>query len=77
MNIYRWYTEALCVSGVTCAETKELATKQVNDYLVEVFPWDADELYDNGYIDLELQVWPIEEDDIYCKQYPMTIATSY
>ena len=77
MNVYRWYTEALHISGVTCARTMEIAKEQAEDYLREVFPWDADELYDRGYINLELQVWPITEDDDYCSKHPLTIATQY
>ena len=77
MNIYVWYTGALEVSGITCAETKELAAKKAEDYLSEVFPWDADELYDRGYKDLELSIWPIEEDEVYVSKYPTTIAMNY
>lgn len=77
MNVYRWYTEALHISGVTCARTTEIAKEQAEDYLREVFPWNADELYDRGYIDLELQVWPITEDNDYCSKHPMTVATNY
>ncbi len=77
MNIYVWYTEALCISGITCAETKELAAKQAEDYLSEMFPWDEDELSNRGYTNLELCVWPIEEDETYRNKYPTTIAMNY
>ena len=77
MNIYRWYSEALHIGGITCARTIESATKQAEGYLKDVFPWDAEELYEKGYEDIALDVWPITDDDDYCTKHPMTIVTSY
>ena len=77
MNVYRWYTEALGMGGITCAQTKEVAAQQAEDYLRDIFPWDNEELYYRGYEDIELQVWPITEDSDYDTKHPMTVATHY
>ena len=77
MNVYRWFTEALHIGGVTCAKTIEIAKKQAEDYLKDVFPWDNERLHDFGYEDLELQVWPITEDVDYSNKHPLTVATHY
>ncbi len=77
MNIYRWYSHALCIGGITYAKYAETAREQALDYLQDLFPWDEEELHDKGYDDIELQVWPITEDCDYDKKHPMTVATHY
>ena len=77
MNVYRWYSEALHIGGITCAKTKEIATRQAEDYLKDIFPWDNEELRSRGYENVELQVWPITEDCDYDTRHPMTVATHY
>lgn len=77
MNIYRWYSNALHIGGITCAKSTHIAAEQALGYLKDVFPWDAEELYDKGYTHIELQVWPITEDCDYDTKHPMTVATHY
>ena len=77
MNIYKWYTEALNIGGITCANCEEVAINQAMDYIRDVFPWNDERLRDQGYNNIELQVWPITEDCDYDKKHPMTVATSY
>lgn len=77
MNVYRWYSKALSIGGITCAKYTETAREQAFGYLKDVFPWDAEDLRDRGYEDVELLVWPITEDCDYDTKHPMTVATSY
>lgn len=77
MNIYRWYSEALHIGGVTGAKSLEIAREQALGYLEDIFPWDAKEIRDKGYENIELKVWPITEDCDYDTKHPMTVATSY
>ena len=77
MNVYRWYSEALHIGGITCAKHVDIAREQVFGYLKDVFPWDAEDLRDRGYEDVELLVWPITEDCDYDTKHPMTVATNY
>ena len=77
MNVYRWYTEALCVSGTTCARNIDIAKDQILGYLKKVFPWKDEDLHKKGYEDIELQIWSIEEDEAYSSNHPLTIATNY
>jgi hypothetical protein len=77
MNVYRWYSEALHIGGITCAKYADIAKEQALDYLKDMFPWDDEELHEKGYEDIELQVWPITEDCDYDTKHPMTVATHY
>ena len=77
MNVYKWYSDALCIGGITCARGIETAKEQAFDYLKNVFPWDEDKLRDKGYNDIKLDVWPITEDDDYDTKHPLTVATHY
>ena len=77
MNIYRWYSDALCIGGITCAKNTDIAKEQALGYLKDKFPWDDEELHDKGYEDIALDVWPMVEDDDYDAKHPMTVATSY
>ena len=77
MNVYRWYSEALCIGGITCANCTNVAKEQALCYLKDAFPWDNEELKEKGYDDIELLVWPITEDCDYDAKHPMTVATSY
>ena len=77
MNVYRWYSYALCIGGITCAKHTEIAIDQAFGYLKDKFCWDEEELHNNGYEDIALRVWPITEDFDYSKDHPMTVATHY
>ena len=77
MNVYRWYSEALHIGGITCAKYTKTAREQVIGYLKDKFPWDEEWLRDMGYEDIALDVWPITDDDDYDTKHPMTIATHY
>ena len=78
MKLYRWYSEAICMGGVTAAPneaTKEDATAEVENYIVNTF--DDMKFAPQNIEDLKIVVWPIEEDDDYNEWYPLTIATHY
>ena len=77
MNVYRWYSHALCIGGITCAKHIDTAKEQALSYLKDVFPWNDEEIHNKGYKDIKLQVWPITEDCDYDTKHPMTVATSY
>ena len=74
MKIYRWYSEALNMSGVTVANhnaTTEDIVAEVECYIDNTF--DAA----NKCEDLLTSVWPIKEDDDYNELCETTIAVSY
>ena len=77
MNVYRWYSEALHIGGITCAKHTDIAREQALGYLKDKFPWSEVDLRDGGYEDIALDVWPITEDCDYDTKHPMTVATSY
>ena len=77
MNIYRWYSEALHIGGITYAKHADIAREQAFGYLKDIFPWDDEEIRDKGYEDIKLLVWSITEDCDYDTKHPMTVATSY
>lgn len=77
MNVYRWYTDVLCIGGITCARNIEDATAQAFDYLKHKFPWNEESIRELGYEDICLDVWPITDDDDYDTKHPMTVATHY
>ncbi len=78
MKIYRWYAEAINMSGITAAPdgaTKEDMKAEIDNYIVNTF---NDMKFAPQYIDdLLISVWPIEEDDDFNDWYPTTIATGY
>ena len=78
MKIYRWYAEAISMSGVTVAPdgaTKEDMKSEIDNYIINTF---NDMKFAPQFIeDLQISVWPIEEDDDYNDWYPTTIATNY
>lgn len=74
MKIYRWYSEALNMSGITAANdgtTKEDLMPEIECYIDNTF----DEA--NSIADLMVSVWPIEEDEDFYNVCPTTIAISY
>lgn len=77
MNIYRWYSDALCIGGITCARHIADAEKQAFDYLKHKFPWNEESIMERGYEDIRLDVWSITDDDDYDTEHPLTVATSY
>ena len=78
MKIYRWYAEAIGMSGITVAPndaTKEDMKAEIDNYIINTF---NDMKFAPQFIeDLQISVWPIEEDDDFNDWYPTTIATSY
>lgn len=78
MKIYRWYAEAIGMSGITAAPdgaTQEDMKSEIDNYIVNTF---NDMKFAPQYIDdLQISVWPIEEDDDFNEWYPTTIATNY
>lgn len=78
MKIYRWYAEAINMSGITAAPdgaTQEDMKAEIDNYIVNTF---NDMKFAPQYIDdLKISVWPIEEDDDFNDWYPTTIAISY
>ena len=78
MKIYRWYAEAINMSGITATPdgaTKEDMKAEIDNYIVNTF---NDMKFAPQFIeDLQISVWPIEEDDDYNDWYPTTIATNY
>jgi hypothetical protein len=77
MNVYRWYSEALNIGGITCANHVDIAREQAFNYLKDKFPWDKEALLARGYSDIALIIWPITDDDDYDTKHPLTVATHY
>lgn len=78
MKIYRWYSEALNMSGITAAPhnaEKEDVIAEVEAYIDNTF--DDTKLAPQFVDDLLISVWPIEEDDDFNDICPTTIAVSY
>lgn len=78
MKIYRWYSEALGMSGVTAAcdsATKEDVVAEVEAYIDNTF--DDTKMAPQFVDDLMISVWPIEDDDDYNEICPTTLAISY
>ena len=78
MKIYRWYAEAIGMSGVTVAPndaTKEDMKAEIDNYIINTF---NDMKFAPQFIeDLQISVWHIEEDDDFNDWYPTTLAISY
>lgn len=77
MNVYKWYSDALHVGGITCAKYADVAKEQAFGYLKNKFPWREEWLHERGYEDIALDVWPITDDDDYDTKHPLTVATHY
>ena len=78
MKIYRWYSEALNMSGITVANdgvAKEDLIPEIECYIDNTF--DDTKLAPQFVDDLLISVWPIEEDDDFNELCPNTIAVSY
>ncbi len=78
MKIYRWYSEALGMSGVTAAydsATKEDVIMEVEAYIDNTF--DDTKMAPQFVDDLMISVWLIEEDDDYNPIFETTIAIHY
>lgn len=78
MKLYRWYSEEICMGGVTASfgnETEEDVVAKVEGYIVNTF--DDMKFAPQNIEDLRISVWLVEEDDDYNECYPMTVATHY
>ena len=80
MKLYRWYSEKLCMGGITAHPintTREVIIHEVYNYIVDTFDdmKFAPQQYTVG--GLMISVWPIESDDDYNECYPTTVATHY
>ena len=78
MKLYRWYSAALNMNGITAAhysQTKEDVIAEVEVYIDNTFTNKpiAPQLVD----DLLISVWPITEDDDFNEMCPTTIAVNY
>ena len=74
MKVYRWYAEAINMSGITMANehtTAEDIISEVECYIDNTFD-DASQCDD-----FLISVWPIEDDDNWNILCPTTIAVSY
>lgn len=75
MKIYRWYSDAICMGGVVAVHNG-----QVDGIKQRVFAYITKTFQDVQLIcadDMDLRIWPIEEDMDYNKQCPGVVATSY
>mgnify|MGYP003296945237 CR=1 FL=1 len=80
MKLFRWYSDKICMGGITGAPndaTKEDVMSEVYNYIINTF--DDMKFAPQYYTmdELMIDVWPIEEDDDYNECYPNTIATHY
>ena len=80
MKIYRWYSEKLCMGGITAHITNtsiENIVNEIYNYIIDTF--DDMKFAPQYYTidELMISVWPIEEDDDYNECYHNTIATNY
>lgn len=78
MKIYRWYSDALGMSGVTAAcdcATKEDVIMEVEAYIDNTF--DDTKMAPQFIDDLAISVWSIEDDDDYNDMFSTTLAISY
>jgi hypothetical protein len=75
MKIYRWYSEAICMGGViaVCKGQEDGIKQRVVEYITQTF----NDVQETCADELELCVWPIEEDMDYNKQCRGVVATSY
>lgn len=80
MKLYRWYSEKICMGGITVAPndaTKEDVVSEIYNYIVNTFN-DMKFAPQQYTIDeLMISAWNVEEDDDYNDWYPTTIATHY
>lgn len=78
MKLYRWYSEALNMSGITAAydgAQEEDIIPEVEAYIDNTF--DDTKMAPQFIDDLMISVWPIEEDDYFNDLCPTTLAISY
>lgn len=80
MKIYRWYSEKLCMGGITAHTpntSEEEIIREVYNYIVDTFDDMKFKPQQYTLIELEIVVWLIDMDDDYNECYPNTIATHY
>lgn len=80
MKLFRWYSEKLCMGGITAHlpyVCEEDIVKEIYEYIINTF--DDMKFAPQQYTiaELEIVVWPIDTDDDYNECYPNTIATNY
>lgn len=78
MKFYRWYSEEICMGGVTASPNganQEDIVAEVENYIINTF--NDMKFAPQNIEDLRITIWPIEEDDDYNEWYPTTIATHY
>ena len=70
-NIWRFFDNMHCVSGIVIADSNKEAKERSEKYLVKHFS-------DIKNIEsLDVCVWKIEDDDDYCASEPYAVAVSY
>ena len=80
MKLYRWYSEKLCMGGVTAqlpSVCEEDIIREVYNYIVDTFNDMKFAPQQYTLAGLEICVWPIENDDDYNECYPTTIVAYY
>ena len=80
MKIYRWYSEKICMGGITGAPndaTRDDIINEVYNYIINTFNDMKFAPQQYTVQELMISAWPIEEDDDYNDWYPSTIATNY
>lgn len=70
-NIWRFFDNTHCISGIVFAATKEDAINRTKQYLVKQFS-DI-----NNEETLDICVWEIQYDDDYNKNFPYAVVISY
>ena len=67
-NIWRFFDNINCVSGIVVANSKEIAINYAIHYLKTHF---------SDIVNVDVCVWKIEDDDDYRKSFPYAVAISY